>query len=90
MLLSERICLCPEGCTPTEDTNGGGDSKKLPEGKWGHRPANNKLCPCGSNRKYKACCKIRDAARLRRQQAREEMGAVEVEKEGKRLSMVFI
>ena len=26
------------------------------------RPANNKRCPCGSGRKYKQCCKLKDSA----------------------------
>lgn len=29
------------------------------------RPAKNKLCPCGSHRKYKNCCKASDERRLR-------------------------
>ena len=29
------------------------------------RPAKNKLCPCGSGRKYKNCCKVGDERRLR-------------------------
>ncbi|GMH44694.1 hypothetical protein BSKO_12646 [Bryopsis sp. KO-2023] len=56
------------------------------------RPANNKPCPCGSHRKYKACCKIRDAAleRQKNESEKNQMDGESVEEVSKKLSVAYI
>lgn len=85
------VSNCGEN-TPEEKSSTKADKKGKKDPTVKKRPANNKPCPCGSRRKYKQCCKIRDLTLARQQKQMEETqkSGENLEDVSKKLSVSYI
>ena len=75
-----------------DNSHGHGSAEIDAKGKRGadKRPAKNKLCPCGSQRKYKNCCKAKDDRKRAVAEGAEQHGKHSSEESSKRAAAAAV